>query len=245
MTISILVNGAKGRMGQTVVQAIKQDPELHVVAQTDKDDDLATAIQASKAQVVIDFTVADSAFNNINTIITCNAHPVIGTTGLLAEQIKSLQQLCQKKKLGGLIAPNFSIGAVLMMQMAELAAKYLPTAEIIELHHPGKQDSPSGTALKTAEMIANSRNRSVAKQISRETIPGARGAIANGVHIHAVRLPGLVAHQQVIFGGEGETLTIKHDSIDRQCFMPGVLLACKRVVELKKLVYGLEYLLFQ
>lgn len=245
MAISVLVNGAKGRMGQTVIEAIKQDPELNLVAQTDKEDDLAAAIQKSKAQVVVDFTTADSAFNNINTIITSNAHPVIGTTGLLPDQIKSLQQLCQKKKLGGLIAPNFSIGAVLMMQMAELAAKYLPTAEIIELHHPGKQDSPSGTALKTAEMIANSRTQPVAKLKSRETIPGARGAIANDVNIHAIRLPGLVAHQQVIFGGEGETLTIKHDSIDRRCFMPGVLLACKRVVGLNELVYGLEHLLFQ
>ncbi len=243
MTIRVLVNGALGKMGQTVVGAVEHDPDLNLVAQTDKDDDLSAAILNKQAQVVVDFTAAESAFDNINAIIKADAHPVIGTTGLLPEQIQHLQQQCAEKKLGGLIAPNFSIGAILMMQMASTAAQYLPNVEIIEYHHPGKQDSPSGTALKTAEMIGNSRREAAMPLQTRETIPGARGASSHDINIHAVRLPGLVAHQSVIFGGEGETLTIKHDSIDRICFMPGVLMACKKVINLQQLVYGLEHLL--
>lgn len=244
MTIRVLVNGAKGKMGQAVVKAIADYPELSLVGEVSHNQDLATEIKKSNPNVVVDFTNADSVLKNIQTIITAGVHPVIGTSGLLGEQVKKLQQQCEQLKLGGIIAPNFSIGAVLMMKYAEETAKYFPHVEIIEMHHNGKLDSPSGTAIRTAELIAAGRTNTVAPlKNTRETISGARGAHYQDIPIHAIRLPGLVAHQQVIFGGIGETLTLRHDSIDRQCFMPGVMLACKKVTTLKNLVYGLEYIL--
>lgn len=243
MTIRVLVNGASGRMGQATVNAITHDPDLTLVGQSSSRDDLAADIKNSKADVVVDFTTADVALKNAQIIIAARAHPVIGTTGLLAEQVKTLQAECQKLKLGGIIAPNFSLGAVLLMKHAQEIAKYFPHVEIIEMHHDGKLDSPSGTALYTAEMIAKARQHTPAAKQMRETIPGGRGATHHNIPIHAVRLPGLVAHEQVIFGGTGETLTLKHDSIDRQSFMPGVCLACKKVPTLDKLVYGLENIL--
>jgi len=240
MSINIIVNGASGRMGQTTAATIEQEAGFNLVAALDHTDDLKTTIENTQADVVIDFTTAAAVYNNAQTIIRANVRPVIGTSGLLPEQISALQQQCQKQQLGGIIVPNFSIGAVLMMQYAENAAKYLPNVEIIELHHDGKADSPSGTALKTADMIAAKRRENPPIKQNRETIPGARGATHHNIPIHAIRLPGLVAHQEVIFGGVGETLKIRHDSIHRECFMPGVVLACKKVMELKELVYGLE-----
>jgi len=154
-----------------------------------------------------------------------------------------LQQRCAEKKLGGIIVPNFSISAVLMMQFAALASRYLTEVEIIEIHHQQKLDAPSGTALKTAEMIANARRGSKNHLALKELVPGARGAVHQDVNIHSLRLPGVLARQQVIFGNKGETLTITHDSIDRASFMPGVILACQGVVKLQSLQYGLEYLL--
>jgi len=230
-------------MGQESVKAVSADPELDLVAQTDLSDNLPEIIEQTKAQVVLDFTTASVALEVSVSIIQSGARPVIGTSGLLPEQVAELQKLCKKNKLGGVIAPNFAIGAVLMMKYAQDAAKYFPQAEVIELHHDGKVDAPSGTAIKTANLIAEARTSSPQTNAEKEIIPGARGANAEGIHIHSVRLPGLVAHQQVLFGGQSQTLTIRHDSIHRDSFMPGVCLACKKVMDLNELVYGLEHLL--
>jgi 4-hydroxy-tetrahydrodipicolinate reductase len=243
MTANVIVNGATGRMGHITAATITETPEFNLVATLSSQDNLAQAIVDTRADSVIDFTNADVVFANAQTIIQAGAHPVIGTSGLLPAQVAELRQQCAAQKLGGIIAPNFSIGAVLMMKYAADAARYLPDVEIIELHHPGKLDSPSGTALKTAEMIVAHRKAHDTPPAGKETVPGARGAAHEQVHIHAVRLPGLVAHQSVIFGGVGETLTIRHDSLNRECFMPGVLLACRQVCELDELIYGLENLL--
>lgn len=244
MSINILINGAFGRMGQMTVKAITDDPRFTLVGQTSRDYNLAKAIHDSNAQVVIDFTTAEAVYNNTLTIIEAHAHPVIGTSGLTSEQIQSLQQRALNEQLGGIIAPNFSLGAILMMKAAKEIAKYMPNVEIIELHHAGKVDSPSGTAMRTAELIMEEISEiNPLSQPSRETIPGSRGANYHHIPIHAVRLPGLLAHQMIIFGTIGETLTLKHDSLDRQCFMPGVLLACEKVMHLKKLIYGLESIL--
>ena len=246
MTIRILVNGAQGNMGQQTIRALSAlTDEFTLVGATGKNHDLAQEIKKNQAEVVIDFTNAAVVFDNAQTIIAAGAHPVIGTSGLVKEQIQQLQQRCLELKLGGIIAPNFSLGAVLMMKHAADIVKYFPSVEIIEMHHNGKLDSPSGTALRTAELMAAQRDSHQAHSLKnkRETIPGARGATYEQIPIHAVRLPGLIASQQVIFGGLGETLTIRHDTIDRQCFMSGVILACKKVLELDKLVCGLESVL--
>lgn len=244
MTTRIIVNGANGKMGQLAVKTILNQPEFTLVGQLGRKDNLANEISTSKAQIVIDLTTAETAFNNTRTIIEAGAHPVIGTSGLLNDQVYQLQEICSEKKLGGIIAPNFSIGAVLMMKYSQEVVKYFPEVEIIEMHHNGKLDSPSGTATRTAELLAAARTTPpTTLKNTRETIPGARGANYQHIPIHAIRLPGLVAHQQIIFGGMGETLTIRHDSIDRQCFMPGIVLACKKVMELNQLIYGLEHIL--
>lgn len=244
MSIRILINGAQGKMGQQTVKALADSsPELELVGTLDRNGDLATEIKKSRAQVVIDFTNAEVVFKNTETIIESGACPVIGTSGLLKDQIQALQKRSLVLKRGGIIAPNFSLGAVLLMKYAANIAKYFPQVEIIEMHHAQKLDSPSGTAIRTAELIA--KERSSAKQNARslETIPGARGATYEDIPIHAVRLPGLIASQQIIFGGLGETLTLRHDTIDRQSFMSGVILACRKVLELDHLVYGLENIL--
>lgn len=246
MAINILVNGYRGKMGQEAVRAIEASgDDLNLVGTADTGEDIVALIHKSKAQVVLDFTRADTVYTNTKLIISAGANPVIGTTGLTREQIQELKILCETKKLGALIIPNFSIGAVLMMKYARDAARYFPDVEIIELHHNQKQDSPSGTAIKTAEMIAQNRSsKNKSFEINtKETIPGARGALGYDIPIHSLRLSGLVAHQEVIFGGEGETLTLRHDSLHRQSFMPGVCLACKKVVELDGLVEGLEFIL--
>lgn len=241
--IRVLINGCRGRMGQESVKAVTEDTGLELVAQTDIGDNLSEKIIQAKAQVVVDFTVATVVMENAVAIIESGARPVIGTSGLLSEQISQLQELCKMHNNGGLIAPNFAIGAVLMMKYAQDAAKYFPNAEVIELHHDRKLDSPSGTAIKTANLIAESRNMINEKVDEEEIIPGARGAEAHGIRIHSVRLSGLVAHQEVIFGGQSQTFKIRHDSIHRDSFMPGLCLACKKVMHLKELVYGLEHLL--
>ncbi len=244
MPINILVNGAFGRMGQITVKTISEHAGFALVGQTGREYDLKTSIKDSNAQVVIDFTHPESVFTNASIIIESGAHPVIGTTGLVSDQIRQLQEKCAKLKLGGIIAPNFSLGAVLMMKYAKEIVKYLPHVEVIEMHHDGKADSPSGTALRTAEMLAQSiPSVNQPQKPSRETVPGARGANYHHIPIHAIRLPGFLAHEQIIFGNLGETLTLRHDSIDRQCFMPGICLACERVVTLDQLVYGLEEIL--
>jgi 4-hydroxy-tetrahydrodipicolinate reductase len=241
MTIRVLVNGCKGKMGQLVVKTIEADSEFSLVGTTEHNDDLAAEIKKSSAQVVVDFTNAASVLKNIETIMGARAHPVIGTSGLLKDQVANLQQQSAKLKLGGIIAPNFSLGAILMMKYAAEIAKYFNHVEIMEMHHAGKLDSPSGTAIRTAEMLAAARKDKPAfPPQTHETITGARGADYQNIPIHAIRLPGFLASQEVIFGNSGETLSIRHNTIDRQCFMPGVVLACKKVVTLDRLIYGLE-----
>jgi 4-hydroxy-tetrahydrodipicolinate reductase len=243
MTISILINGAFGKMGLETVKAVEQDASLTLVGQIGRGSKLAQVIMETQPEVVIDFTTPEAVFDNALTIIEAGKHPVIGTTGLSNAQIDTLKARCAEKKLGGIIAPNFAIGVILMMKFASEAIRYFPQAEIIELHHDAKRDTPSGTAIKTAQMMAKNRDNLSDPKAVKETILHSRGAQCEGIPIHAVRLPGLVAHEMILFGGQGEVLTIKHDAMDRKCFMAGVLLACKKVVTLNELIYGLEHLL--
>lgn len=243
MSIRVIVNGAKGKMGTFACETIKNHPDFTLVGSLTRADNLAQTIKATEAEIVIDLTRADSVYENSLIIIESGAHPVIGTSGLLNDQIDLLKERCEAKKLGGIIVPNFSIAAVLMMRFAAEAARYFTEVEIIETHHQQKLDAPSGTALKSAEMIAKSRVAKPNELALRELIPGARGGSHHGVPIHSLRLPGFLANQQIIFGSPGETLTISHNSIDRDSFMPGLILACQQVLKLDKLHYGLESLL--
>ena len=218
--IKVLVNGAKGKMGAETVKAISKENDLELVGQTDLGDNLAETIKKTNAEVVVDFTLPEVALKNVKTILNSKAHAVVGTTGLTEANLNELKKLCEKNGVNCLVAPNFAIGAVLMMRFAKEAIKYMPSAEIIELHHDKKLDKPSGTAIKTAALMG------------KKDIP-----------IHSVRLPGLVAHQEVLFGGVGQTLSIRHDSISRESFMPGIVMAVKKIKKLKGLVYGLENLL--
>ncbi|MDD3371574.1 MAG: 4-hydroxy-tetrahydrodipicolinate reductase [Alphaproteobacteria bacterium] len=244
MAISVLVNGAKGKMGTMTVNAVKADPELVLVGETDRDDDLVAAIKATKAQVVVDFTMASTGYANFLKIIEGGAHPVMGTSGFKKEQVAELKALCQKSGIGGLIAPNFAIGAVLMMRFAKEAAQYLPYVEIIESHHEKKMDAPSGTAVRTAEMIAETRQAfGLQPPAEKENAEVARGELFSNVRVHSVRMPGYVANQRVVFGGTGQTLVIEHNSLDRESFRAGVILATKKIAGKKELFYGLEELL--
>ena len=243
MPTRIIVNGAQGKMGSLACKTLDSHPDFIIVGALTRKDDLRAAIHQAQAEVVLDLTRADCVYENSLMIIENGASPVIGTSGLLDEQIKILQNLCTEKKVGGIIVPNFSISAVLMMRFAAIAAKFMPEVEIIEAHHQQKLDAPSGTAIKTAEMIAASREQTKQQLLLKELITGARGANYCDINIHSLRLPGFVAQQQVIFGNIGETLNITHNSIDRVSFMPGVILACQQVRKLKSLYYGLENLL--
>lgn len=241
--IKVLVNGANGRMGKEAVNAINIDNALTLVGEIDYQDDLAASIITLKPDVVVDFTAASAGFENTKVILNSGACPVIGTSGFLEAQVQELQALSKDKSLGGLIAPNFSVGAVLMMKFSAEAAKYLPDVEIIEAHSPQKEESPSGTGLRTAEMIAQARTSSPQQTNDKELFEGARGAQLHGVKLHSIRLPGVVAQQTVFFGGLSETLKIEHNSQHRESFMPGVVLACKKVVDRNQVVYGLEHLM--
>jgi len=249
MTIAVLVNGAKGKMGQEVVRAVGAEADLTLVGAIDLGDRLDATIARTGAQVVVDFTHPSVAAANTETILRAGARPVVGTTGFDPAGIARLQDLASRLGLGGIIAPNFAIGAVLLMRFAAEAARHMPDVEIIELHHVGKVDAPSGTAIKTAELIAEriaERRGTGAAHPARtehESIPGVRGGRCQGIPIHSVRLPGHVAHQEVIFGGLGQTLTLRHDSLSRVGFMPGVILAIRKAPGLESLVYGLEKIL--
>ncbi len=223
--IRVIVNGAKGKMGQEAAKAVKKENDLELVAELDMQDNLADAIKKHNAEVVVDFTHPEAVLANIRNILTSGAHAVVGTTGISKEDLSEIEALCAKYNVNCLVAPNFAIGAVLMMQFAREAAKHMHHAEIIELHHNQKVDKPSGTAIKTAQMMKESMGENA-------EIP-----------IHSVRLPGFVAHQEVIFGGLGQTLTIRHDTINRESFMPGLILAIRKIKQLKGLVYGLENIL--
>lgn len=245
MSIPVIVNGAQGKMGRLACETLKKHPDFNFVAGLTRHDDLAAAIAETKAEIVVDLTRADCVYENSLSIIKSGACPVIGTSGLLDEQINSLRVHCEAQGLGGIIVPNFSISAVLMMRFAAEAARFLPEVEIIEIHHQQKLDAPSGTAMKTAEMINKARRQAKNELALHELVPGARGGSHHAVNIHSLRLPGVLARQEVIFGNSGETLSLTHDSIDRASFMPGVVLACQKVKQLKTLYYGLEHLLEQ
>ena len=243
MQSRVIVNGAQGKMGLLACETISNHPAFQLVARLGRNDDLQTAIADTKAQIVIELTRADCVYENSLIIIKNNVHPVIGATGLLPEQIHILEGLCAEKKLGGIVAPNFSIGAALMIHFAAVTARYFPEVEIIEAHHQQKLEAPSGTAIKTAEVIAASRHGKKSQLLLKELLLGARGATHQDINIHSIRLPGILARQQVIFGHTGETLSITHDTIDRASFMPGIILACERVIHMDTLCYGLEQIL--
>lgn len=242
--IKVIVNGAKGNMGQETVKALNVEESLKLVAETDLGDDFVRKIKETGADVVVDFTHPSCAVENTKAIILSGARPVIGTTGFTEQDIIKLQEIAKEKKMGGIIAPNFALGAVLMMEFSKTVAKYMPHVEIIEIHHDKKADSPSGTAIKTAQLISENRKEIPLVNVKmEEKVLGVRGGVKNNIHIHSIRIPGVVANQEVIFGGLGQTLTIKHETINRQAFMPGVIMAVKKVVELNELVYGLEKIL--
>ncbi|WP_278309169.1 4-hydroxy-tetrahydrodipicolinate reductase [Oceanobacillus zhaokaii] len=264
MTINIIVAGPRGKMGSEAINMIEKEDAFRLVACIDRKnggktlqdieslpalnipifDDVEACFEKIEADILIDLTVPEVGYVHTLAAIKHNIRPVVGTSGFTSEQISELTALAEEKKLGAIIAPNFAIGAVLMMKFSQMAAKYFPDIEIIEKHHDNKLDAPSGTAIKTAELIRESRNRKQqGHPDEKETINGARGAEFDGMRIHSVRLPGLVAHQEVIFGSDGQLLTIKHDSFNRGSFMEGIKFSVEKVMELDKLVYGLENIL--
>ncbi|CAB5239214.1 unannotated protein [freshwater metagenome] len=242
--IKVGVLGAQGRMGAQVVAAINQAADMELVAALDVSDNLDQLV-TSGAEVVVDFTTPDGVMGNLEFLIGHDIHGVVGTTGFDETRISILSQLLSTHPLVGvLVAPNFAIGAVLMMEFAAKASRYFESAEIIELHHPLKVDAPSGTAIRTAELMTNARASAGMKAMPDATtqiIEGARGATIGDIPIHSLRVRGLVAHQEVLLGGPGETLTIRHDSLDRVGFMPGVLLGVRSVISHPGLTFGLEH----
>ena len=261
--ITVIVNGACGRMGQAVLKAVQEADGLELVGAVDikggadtgslvglpangilVETDLEALLARKKPEVMVDFTRPDVVFGNVMTALAHKTSPVVGTTGLSDEQKAEIAKAAEENDTPAFIAPNFAIGAVLLMVMSRQAAKYMPDVEIIELHHDKKLDAPSGTAIQTAAMIAEVRKaHKQGNPDEFEKLEGARGADYEGMHIHSVRLPGYVAHQEVIFGGLGQALTIRHDSMNRESFMPGVVLAAKKVRSLEGLTVGLDKLL--
>jgi 4-hydroxy-tetrahydrodipicolinate reductase len=270
--IPVVVIGAAGKMGREVIKAVASAPDMTLVGAIDttaehQDKDagelaglseplevpitnqlesmLAFAAQEKQPGVMIDFTHPDSVYNNVRSAIAYGIRPVVGTTGLSPQKIQDLADFAEKASTGCLIIPNFSIGMVLLQQAAVTASQYFEHVEIIELHHNQKADAPSGTAIQTAQMLGELGKRFNPPLVEEtEKIKGARGSLADeGIRIHSVRLPGLIAHQEVIFGAAGQIYTLRHDTSDRACYMPGVLLAIRKVLQLKSLVYGLEKIL--
>jgi 4-hydroxy-tetrahydrodipicolinate reductase len=269
--IPVVVNGAAGKMGREVVKAIAQAEDMLLVGAVDRNPEflgqdvgevagcnplevpivgdlqsvLVLATQEQLQGVMVDFTHPKGVYDNVRSAIAYGVRPVVGTTGMSPEQIQDLADFAEKASTGCLIVPNFSIGMVLLQQAAIQASRYFDHVEIIELHHNQKADAPSGTAIKTAEMLAElGKTYNPALVEETEKLPGARGSIGDeGIRIHSVRLPGLIAHQEVIFGAPGQIYTLRHDTSDRSCYMPGVLLSIRKVIDLKSLVYGLEKIL--
>ncbi|HEY9611429.1 4-hydroxy-tetrahydrodipicolinate reductase [Allocoleopsis sp.] len=269
--IPVLVNGACGKMGREVIKAVSQAEDMTLIGAVERNPEyigqdigeiigcgpleipvlndlqanLVLATQEKVQGVMVDFTHPDSVYDNVRSAIAYGVRPVVGTTGLSPEQIKDLADFAEKASTGCLIIPNFSIGMVLLQQAAVQASKYFDHVEIIELHHNQKADAPSGTAIQTAQLLAElgkTFNPAIVKET--EKLTGARGSVADeGIRIHSIRLPGLIAHQEVIFGAPGQIYTLRHDTSDRSCYMPGVLLAIRKVTQLKSLVYGLEKIL--
>ncbi|BAC13724.1 4-hydroxy-tetrahydrodipicolinate reductase [Oceanobacillus iheyensis] len=265
MAINIIVAGPRGRMGYEAVQMITKEDSFRLVACLDhkhdglnlgeleqfSDDlqvpiytDIDSCLKQHQADVFVDLTTPEVGYKHTKTALEYKVRPVVGTTGFTDEQLSELKELSKQQQRGCIIAPNFAIGAVLMMKFSKMAAKYFPNVEIIEKHHDQKLDAPSGTAKKTAELIQDVReSQKQGHPKEEETLPGARGADMDGMRIHSMRLPGLVAHQEVIFGGAGQTLTISHDSMNRASFMDGIRECVNQVMDLEELVYGLENLL--
>jgi 4-hydroxy-tetrahydrodipicolinate reductase len=251
MTIRVGVLGAGGRMGRTVAAAVDAVDDLQLVASVDTTDgpgaEPARHLVAAKPQVAVDFTTPDAVLGSLEVLVGAGVHCVVGTTGLGDEQLDLVRGwLAAAPGVGVLVAPNFALGAVLMMRFARLAAPYYESVEVVELHHPDKVDAPSGTARLTARQVAQARQAAGLGPVPDATEsgdPAARGTAVEGIPVHSVRLRGLVAHQEVLFGGPGETLSIRHDSLDRESFMPGVLLGIRRVAERPGLTVGLDALL--
>ncbi|MFS0781407.1 4-hydroxy-tetrahydrodipicolinate reductase [Bacillus sp. 1P06AnD] len=260
-TVRIIVAGPRGRMGQEAVLLVHNTEEFELAAVIDRQNngmdlaeingfegiaapiysDIDQCLSEVDADVLIDLTTPEVGMKHTVSALSHGVRPVVGTTGFTKENLAELDALCEEKGLGCIIAPNFAVGAVLMMKFSQMAAKYFPDVEIIEMHHDRKLDAPSGTAVKTAEMIAEVREtKEQGHPDEKELMKGARGANLDGMHIHSVRLPGLVAHQQVMFGADGQTLTLRHDSYNRASFMSGVKLAVNEVMKIQVLVYGLE-----
>lgn len=241
--INVAVLGAKGRMGAEVVKAVNSDPGMSLIAALDLGDSL-NQLLGSGTHVVVDFTTPDSVMANLDFLINNGINVVVGTTGFDDKKLAIINELCTANpSVGVLIAPNFAIGAVLMMEFASKAARYFESAEIIELHHPEKVDAPSGTAARTAQLMSDARKAAGLKAMPDATttlLDGARGSKVGDIPIHSVRARGLVAHQEVILGGIGETLTIRHDSLDRAGFMPGVLLGIRSIIKHPGLTHGLD-----
>ena len=238
--LRVAVLGAKGRMGSEVVRAVSAADDLDLGPTYDVGDSLDLA----GVDVAVDFTHPAAVMDNLRACIDAGVHAVVGTTGFDEERLAQLRGWLEGTSVGVLVAPNFGIAAVLMMQFAAQAARFFDSVEIVELHHPGKADAPSGTARRTAELIGAARSgMAPMPDATTQSLEGARGTVVDGVHVHAVRMAGMVAHQEVILGGEGETLTLRHDSYDRASFMPGVLLGVRQVASRPGLTVGLEHLL--
>jgi 4-hydroxy-tetrahydrodipicolinate reductase len=260
MAIKVVVHGAAGKMGQELVNGLAREPGIQVVGAVDvkaqkatyplPDDrgtvpysaDLGKIITECRPDVIVDFSVAKATMPMVRTAAAAHVGAVIGTTGLTNAEVDEIRRLAAANKVGIVMAPNFALGAVLMMHLAKIAAKYLDYAEITELHHHLKADAPSGTALMTAREMAKARGKPFLRP-QEKAVFASRGQEAEGVTIHSVRLPGFMAHQEVIFGAAGQTLTIRHDTINRECYLPGVILAVKEVGKRDGLVYGLDVLL--
>ena len=244
--IKVVVNGALGKMGCAAVKAVSNHSQLLFAGALDRSHNLREELKRIAPDVVVDFTDASAGVQNARIILEAGCRPVIGTSGFTEHEVSLLQTL--EHNLGGVIAPNFALGSVLLMKYSKEIARFFPNVEIVETHHEKKKDAPSGTALKTAEGIALTRGERAATALSpsqsTDLIPGAQGATHHGVKIHSLRLPGHLAHQEVIFGGTGEVITLRHDVLDRECYMPGVCMACTEVGKINYLAYGLENLLF-
>ncbi|MBI4294566.1 MAG: 4-hydroxy-tetrahydrodipicolinate reductase [Chloroflexi bacterium] len=260
--IRVVVHGAAGRMGQVMLQGLAGDPELNIVGAVDARSrgdslpspygsgtipyasDLGLLLHSVAANVVVDFSNAEAVLPAARAAAARGVNLVVGTTGLAQETVAEISELATVHETGAIVAPNFALGAVLMMQMAKLAAKYFDYSEIFELHHEQKADAPSGTSLSTARLMLESRGKPFKQATTqKETLAGTRGGSLGGIAIHSVRLPGFMAHQEVVLGGLGQTLSIRHDTTGRDCYVPGVILAVKKVVNIKGLIYGLDTLL--
>ncbi len=257
--IRIVIHGVLGKMGQAMTSGLLRYPDLKIVGGVDRlatqnflsaidriplSTDLDSLLSKHPADVVVDFSLADASMPAARVAIAHGVRPVIGTTGLSAGDLEEIDRLARAKNIGAMVAPNFAVGAVVQMYLAKIASRFFDYAEIIELHHEAKADSPSGTALSTAKGMLEARGKPfIHPETKREVLPGTRGGETGGISIHSVRLPGFTASQEVIFGDLGQTLSLRHDSISRESFVPGVVLAIRKVIQYNGLIYGLDRLM--